>query len=86
MDDVILYNFNIEDLLLDQIYIINFRFKDLQDYHKKLLHKKFDLPEFPKTHFWISTNSDPDLIKQRRHKLEHFFNLVLNDPKLRGQP
>jgi hypothetical protein len=58
-DDIILYNFKIQDHLTDQIYLINFRFKDLQDYYKKLLQKKFDLPEFPKTHFWSSTNKDP---------------------------
>ena len=66
--------------------MIDFRFKDLQDYHKKLTQKKFDMPEFPKTHFWISTNKDPDLVKKRRQKLEYFFNMILNDPKIRGHP
>lgn len=58
-NDVILYNFKIQDHLNDQTYLIDFRFKDLQDYYKKLLHKQFDLPFFPKTHFWSSTNKDP---------------------------
>jgi hypothetical protein len=58
-DGVILYHFKIEDHLINQTYSINFRFKDLQDYYKKLLYNKFDLPEFPKTHFWSSTNKNP---------------------------
>ena len=44
VESVLLYNFKVQDFLLNQNYNINFRFKDLQDYHKKLLQKKFDLP------------------------------------------
>lgn len=57
-DDTIYYQFKMHDHLQDQIYSINFRFKDLKDYYHKLLDGKYDLPEFPKTHFWSSTNKD----------------------------
>jgi hypothetical protein len=74
------------DHLQDQIYSINFRFKDLNDYYQKLLDRKYELPEFPKTHFWRSTNKDLLRIEKRKQKLVYFFNILLNNPALRGQP
>ena len=45
---------------------------------------KLELPEFPKTHFWSRTNKNPQMIEQRRAKLESYFQIVLNDPFTRG--
>jgi|JI6StandDraft_1071083.scaffolds.fasta_scaffold05852_5 hypothetical protein len=45
---------------------------------------QYDMPDFPKTHFWKKTNKDPKLIEERRLQLELFFNTIVNDPLIRG--
>jgi len=47
---------------------------------------QFDLPPFPKTHFWQKTNNNPQMIEKRRSGLENFLSHVINDPYLRGYP
>lgn len=48
--------------------------------------KPYEIPPFPKTHFWQKTNNNPELIEKRRIGLENYFSHVINDPYLRGYP
>jgi hypothetical protein len=48
--------------------------------------KPYEIPPFPKTHFWQKTNNNPEMIEKRRMGLENYFSHVINDPYLRGYP
>ena len=45
---------------------------------------QIELPPFPKTHFFIKTNSDPILINERKAILQKFFSIIIDDPFTRG--
>ena len=45
---------------------------------------KIELPDFPKTHLWKKTNKNPKMIEERRSMLEKYFNIIINDPFIRG--
>lgn len=74
---------SIQDLKSNFAFDTDFRYSQLKKLNEALETIKVPLPKFPSTNWWRSTNSNPELIEERREGLDNYFRSVLSIKSVR---
>lgn len=82
------FNLNIitrfSDLKTGYTFETKYRYSQLKQFHESVELQKVQLPKFPPTRWFGSTNSELKLIEERREGLDQYFKEMMEDEQLRG--